>query len=47
MDVVWLISRCLTRLPGVEITYICDVDDRAIAKGFKETAKKQAQCRRG
>ena len=23
---------CLTQLQGVEITYICDVDDRAIAK---------------
>ena len=23
---------CLTNLRGVEITYICDVDDRAIAK---------------
>jgi predicted dehydrogenase len=33
--------QCLTSLPGVEITYICDVDDRAIAKGIKETAKKQ------
>src|ERR1017187_2534130 len=32
---------CLTSLPGVEITYICDVDDRAIAKGIKETAKRQ------
>ena len=32
---------CLTSLPGVEITYICDVDDRAIAKGIKEVAKKQ------
>jgi predicted dehydrogenase len=32
---------CLTHLPGVEITYICDVDDRAIAKGLKETAKRQ------
>lgn len=32
---------CLTSLPGVEIIYICDVDDRAIAKGIKEVAKKQ------
>jgi predicted dehydrogenase len=32
---------CLTGLPGVEITYICDVDDRAIAKGIKEAAKRQ------
>src|ERR1700733_8853068 len=32
---------CLTSLAGVEITHICDVDDRAVAKGIKETAKKQ------
>ncbi len=33
--------ECLAGLPGVEIAYICDVDDRAIAKGIKETAKRQ------
>ena len=38
---------CLTSLPGVEITYICDVDDRAIAKGLKETAKKQSAVPQG
>jgi predicted dehydrogenase len=32
---------CLTSLQGVEITHICDVDDRAIAKGVKAAAKKQ------
>src|SRR5882757_3049054 len=32
---------CLTSLPGVEITHICDVDDRAIAKGVKATLKNQ------
>src|ERR1700728_702724 len=32
---------CLSSLPGVEIAYICDVDDRAIAKGIKEVARKQ------
>ena len=32
---------CLTSLPGVEITHICDVDDRAIAKGLKATLKSQ------
>jgi len=32
---------CLTSLPGVEITHICDVDKRAVAKGIKATAKKQ------
>ena len=33
---------CLTRVPGVEITYICDVDKRAVAKGVKAAAKKQS-----
>ncbi len=32
---------CLTNLPGVEITHVCDVDKRAAAKGIKEAAKKQ------
>jgi len=38
---------CLTSLPGVEITYICDVDDRAIAKGIKQAAKKQKTAPKG
>jgi predicted dehydrogenase len=38
---------CLTKLPGVEITYICDVDDRAIAKGIQETGKKQKNAPKG
>jgi hypothetical protein len=25
--------ECLTNLPGVEIAYICDVDERAVAGG--------------
>src|SRR5689334_2695272 len=32
---------CLGGLPGVEIAYICDVDDRAITKGIKAAAKRQ------
>jgi predicted dehydrogenase len=32
---------CLRGLPGVEIAYICDVDDRAIAKGIKAVRKGQ------
>src|SRR5260370_20782601 len=32
---------CLGNIQGTEITYVCDVDDRAIAKGIKEVAKKQ------
>lgn len=32
---------CLANLPGVEISYICDVDKRAVAKGVKEAAAKQ------
>ena len=38
---------CLTSLPGIEVIYICDVDDRAIAKGIKEVAKKQAKEPKG
>ncbi len=38
---------CLCSLPGVEITHICDVDDRAIAKGIKEVAKKQQTAPKG
>jgi predicted dehydrogenase len=33
--------QCLAGLPGVEITHVCDVDDRAIAKGIQETTKRQ------
>jgi predicted dehydrogenase len=32
---------CLGSIPGVEIAYICDVDNRAIAKGIKAVSKKQ------
>jgi predicted dehydrogenase len=38
---------CLTSLPGVEVTYICDVDTRAVAKGIRETAKKQTNRPKG
>src|ERR1035437_611871 len=33
--------ECLTGLPGIEIAYICDVDDRAVANGIKAAAKLQ------
>jgi predicted dehydrogenase len=33
--------ECLTGLPGVEVAYICDVDDRAIATGIRTTTKRQ------
>jgi len=33
--------QSLTDLPGAEVAYICDVDERAIAKGIKETTKRQ------
>ena len=33
--------ECLTNLPGVNVSYICDVDDRAIASGIKAAAKWQ------
>lgn len=31
--------QCLASVPNVEIAYICDVDDHAIAKGLAEAAK--------
>ena len=34
----------LTDLPGAEITYICDVDSRAIDKGIAAASKKQANA---
>ena len=39
--------ECLTKLPDTEITYICDVDDRAIASGIKATLKQQASKPKG
>jgi predicted dehydrogenase len=38
---------CLGNIPGTEITYICDVDDRAIANGIKAVAKKQKSAPKG
>jgi len=38
---------CLTRIPGVEITHICDVDTRALDKGIKAAAKKQSATPQG
>jgi len=38
---------CLTQIPGVEITHICDVDTRALAKGIKAAAKKQDSTPQG
>ena len=38
---------CLTKLPGVKITYICDVDKRAVEKGVKAAAKKQNSAPQG
>jgi predicted dehydrogenase len=32
---------CLTGLPGTEIAYICDVEDKALAKGVKATGRHQ------
>jgi predicted dehydrogenase len=31
--------QCLAAVPGVEIAYVCDVDDKALAKGLAEAAK--------
>jgi predicted dehydrogenase len=33
--------HCLAGEPGVEVAYICDVDDRAIAKGIKGVVQRQ------
>jgi predicted dehydrogenase len=38
---------CLTRIPGVEITHICDVDTRAVDKGIKAATKKQGTAPQG
>lgn len=38
---------CLTGLPGVEIAYICDVDERAVASGIKATVKHQSAQPKG
>ncbi len=39
--------QCFAGVPNVEIAYICDVDDRAIAKGLAEVAKVQATAAQG
>ena len=39
--------ECLTHIPGVEVAYICDVDDRAIATGIKATTKQQKKEPKG
>jgi predicted dehydrogenase len=36
---------CLTKIPGVEIGYICDVDDRAITKGIKAAKRQKTEPR--
>src|SRR5262245_13166381 len=33
--------------PGVELAYVCDVDDQAVAKGLKAAAKHQASPPKG
>jgi len=38
---------CLTSLPGVQITHICDVDKRAVAKGIQAALKKQTSAPQG
>ena len=38
---------CLGTLPGVDIAYVCDVDDRSIAKGLKHAAKYHSQSPKG
>ena len=38
---------CLTNLPNVAVTHICDVDSRAVAKGIKAASKKQSAAPQG
>ena len=38
---------CLTKIPGVEIIYICDVDKRAVTKGIKAVGKNQRSVPQG
>jgi predicted dehydrogenase len=38
--------QCFASLPNTEIVYLCDVDDRAIAKGLAATAKVQSSVPR-
>ncbi len=37
------LARVLASLPGAEVGYLCDVDDKAIAKGLKAVAGRQAR----
>ncbi len=39
--------ECFTNIPNVEIAYICDVDDRAVASGVKAATKKQSKEPKG
>jgi len=39
--------QCFAAVPNVEIAYICDVDDRAIAKGLAEVAQVQPAAAKG
>ncbi len=39
--------ECLTAIPDVEVTHICDVDTRAIAKGIKGVTKHQSNIPQG
>jgi predicted dehydrogenase len=41
------LAECLTGLADVEVAYICDVDDRAIAKGIEAVRKRQKASPRG
>ena len=39
--------ECLTHIPGVQVAYICDVDDRAIATGIRPPPSGRRRSRRG
>ena len=41
------LARGFAALSGVEIAYVCDVDERAIAKGTKAVGDKQSRTPKG
>ncbi len=41
------LAHGFTELPGVEIAYVCDVDERAVAKGIKAVTQRQSREPKG
>ncbi|HNU98967.1 MAG TPA: gfo/Idh/MocA family oxidoreductase, partial [Verrucomicrobiota bacterium] len=40
------LARSFAKLPGVETAVVCDVDERAIAKGIQAASREQARAPR-